>query len=53
MLVISIPSDGLCLHQKMVENINGRAIFLMTVIERGTSFYRINDRQNVLASDIS
>ncbi len=32
MLVISIPSDNLCLHQKIVENINGRAIFVIVVI---------------------
>ncbi len=53
MLVISILSDDLCLHQKMVENVNGRAIFVIAVIERWTSFYRIYDRKNVLASNIS
>ncbi len=52
MLVISIPSDNLCLHQEIVENINGRAIFVTVVIERRTSFFRIYDRQNDLASNI-
>ncbi len=41
MLVISFSSDDLCLHQKIVENINGRAIFVIVVIECWTSFYRI------------
>ncbi len=43
MLVISIPSADLRLHQKIEENINGRANFMIVVVER----------QNVLASDIS
>ncbi len=50
---MSIPSDDICLHQNIVENINGRSIFVIIVIERWTTFYRIYDRQNVLASDIS
>ncbi len=53
MLAISIPSDDLCLHCKIKENINGRAIFVIVGVERWASFYRIYDRQNVLASDIS
>ncbi len=53
MLVISILSDNLCLHQGIMENTNGRAIFVIVMIERWTSFYRIHDRQNVLASNIS
>ncbi len=52
MLVISIMSDNLCLHQNIVEKFYGRAIFVIVVIERWTSFYRIYDRQNVLASNI-
>ncbi len=35
------------------ENINGRAIFVIVVVERWAPFYRIFDRQNVAASDIS
>ncbi len=53
MLVISISSDDLCLHKKIKENINGRAISVIVVVERWASFYRIFDRQNVPASDIS
>ncbi len=53
MLAVSIPSTDLCLHQKIEENFNGRAIFVVVVVERWASFYRINDGQNVLASDIS
>ncbi len=54
MLVISIPSDNLCMHRKkIVENINGGAIFAIVVIERCTSFHRTYDRQNVLASQMS
>ncbi len=34
---------------KIVESINGRAIFVIVVIERWTSFYRIYDRQITLA----
>ncbi len=34
------------------ENINGRAIFVIVVVERWASFYCIYDRQNVPASDI-
>ncbi len=45
MLVASILFDDLCLHQKIVENINGRATFVIVVIERWTSFYCIYDRQ--------
>ncbi len=39
--------------QKIKENINGRAIFAIVVVERWAPFYRIYDRQNVPASDIS
>ncbi len=53
MLVISIPSADLSLHQKSDENVNGGATFVVLVIERWASFYRIYDRQNVLASDIT
>ncbi len=38
MLVISIPPDDLCLHQKIVINISGSAIFVIVVIERWTFF---------------
>ncbi len=53
MLVISIPSADLCLHQKIEENVNGRAIFVIVVVERWASFCRIYNQQNVLVSDIS
>ncbi len=53
MLVISIPFAELCLHLKIEEDVNGRAISLIVVVERWTSFYRIHDRQNVLAPDTS
>ncbi len=53
MLAISISSDDLFLHKNIKENINGRAIFVIVVVERGASFYRIFDWQNVPASDIS
>ncbi len=53
MLVISISSDDLCLHKKIKENINGRAVFVFVVVERWVPFYSIIDRQNVPASDIS
>ncbi len=53
MLVISILSDDLCLHKKIKENINVRAIFVIVVVERWAPFYRIFDRQNVPASDFS
>ncbi len=53
MLAISSPSDDLYLHLIIKENINGRAIFVMVVVEHWASFYRIYDRQNVPASDIS
>ncbi len=49
MLVILISSDNLCLHRKIKENINGRVIFVMVVVERWAPFYRIFDRQNVRA----
>ncbi len=52
MFAISIPSADLCLHQKNEENVNGRAIFVIVVVERWASFHRIYDRQNVPASDI-
>ncbi len=41
------------LTQKIKENINATAIFVIVVVERWASFYRIFDRQNVQASDIS
>ncbi len=53
MLPISISYDDLCLHKKIKKNINGRAIFVIVVVERWASFYRIYDRQNVPASGIS
>ncbi len=53
MLVNSIPSTDLCLHQKIKESVNGRAIFVIVVVERWASCYRVYDRQNCLASDIS
>ncbi len=45
MLGISIPSDDLCFQQKIVENINGRAIFVIAVINRWIFIYRIYDRK--------
>ncbi len=53
MFAVLIPSDDSCLHKKIKETINGRAIFVIAVVERWASFYRIDDRQNVPASDIS
>ncbi len=53
MLVISIPSADQCSHQNIEENVNGIAIFVIVVVERWAPFYRIYDRQNVPASDIS
>ncbi len=53
MFVIFIPSDDLWVHPKIEENGNGRAIFVIMVVERWASFYRIFHRQNVPASDIS
>ncbi len=53
MLAISILSIDLCLHEKIKESINGRAIFVIVVVERWALFYSIFDRQNVPASDIS
>ncbi len=53
MLAISISSDDKCLHEKIKVNINGRAIFVIVLVGRWASFYRIFDRQNVPASDIS
>ncbi len=37
----------------MQESIHGRAIFVIVVVERLDSFYRIYDRQNGPAADIS
>ncbi len=34
MLVIFIPSNDLCLHRKVEENVNGRAICMNVVVER-------------------
>ncbi len=34
MLIISISSDDVYLHKKIKENINGRAIFVIVVVER-------------------
>ncbi len=45
MVVISIPSTDLCLHQKIEEDVNVRAIFVIVVVERWASFYRNNDRK--------
>ncbi len=53
MLIISLLSADLCLHQNIEENVNGRAIFVVVVVERWASFNRISDRQNILASDNS
>ncbi len=53
MLIISIPSDNLCLHKKIKETINGIAIFVIVAVERRAYFYRIYDRQNVPASHTS
>ncbi len=53
MLAISIPSDDLWLHSEIKDNINGRDIFVVVVIEPWASFYRTYDWQNVPASDIS
>ncbi len=53
MLATSLLSDGLCLHKKNKENIDGRTIFVIVVVERWVSIYRIFDRQNIPASDIS
>ncbi len=53
MFAISILSDNLCLHKKIKKNINGRTIFVIVVAERWVSFYRIFDRQNVQASELS
>ncbi len=53
MLAKSIPFDDLWLHLKIKENISGRAIFVIVVVECWVSFYRMYDRQNVPASDIS
>ncbi len=53
MFLDSIPYADLCLQQKIEENVNGRAIFKIVVVERWASFYHINDRQNVLASNTS
>ncbi len=53
MLAISISSDDLCLHKEIKDNIDGRAIFVIVVIEHWASFYRIFDQENVPASDIS
>ncbi len=52
MLVVSISSDGLFLAPKNEENIVDKAIFVIVVVGRWASFYRIYDRQNVLASKI-
>ncbi len=53
MPAISIPSDNLYLYKQIKENINGRAIFVIVVVERWASFYRFYDRHSVPASDIS
>ncbi len=34
MLAISISFDDLCMHKKIKENIYGRAIFVIVVVER-------------------
>ncbi len=53
MLVISISSVFLWLHQKFEESVNGRAIFVIVVVERWAYFYCIYDQQLDLAMDIS
>ncbi len=53
MLVLSISSNNICLHRKIEENTNGRAIFMIVNVGRWASFYHIYDRQNVMASNIS
>ncbi len=53
MLAIPIDFNDFCLHKTIKENINGRAIFVIVVVERWALFYRIFDRQKVPASDIS
>ncbi len=53
MLAILIAFDGLCLHLKINESINDRADFVIVVVGRYTSFYRIYDWQIVPALDIS
>ncbi len=53
MLVISIPSDLLFLYQNINENISGTANIVIVVVGRWVAFYRVYDRQNVLASNIS
>ncbi len=50
MLVISILSDDLCLHQKIRKNVIGRAIFVIAVVEHWAAFYSIYERQHVLAA---
>ncbi len=34
MIVISISSDDLCLHKKIMENLNGSAICVIVMVER-------------------
>ncbi len=41
------------LAKRIKENLNDRAIFVIVVFERGATFNRIFDRQNVPDSDIS
>ncbi len=38
MVVISIPSDDLCLIPKIEENINAQAIFVITAVECKVSY---------------
>ncbi len=45
MLAITIPSDHFCLHPKIEESIDGRAIIVLVVVQRKASFERIYDRQ--------
>ncbi len=53
MLVISIPSYELWLQPKKIEeNFNGRAIFVIVVVNLNASFNHIYGRQKNLASNI-
>ncbi len=52
MLVIYIRSADLRLHHKIEEHVIARTIFVIVVVERCASFYRIYDRPNFRDSDI-
>ncbi len=53
MFAISISSDNLCLHKKINKTSMVEPVFVIVVAERWVSFYRIFDRQNVSASELS